>query len=249
MNIKKAWRDLKLVVANSPLIPLINFPVTLETYSEFKHLDKLLFPRSAEVPNPVGRQYVHADRWFYANGVMSDRYMWALTAEYISTLFDKKIEALFNPTATLAIDIVESVLGRTFGRLTETVKGYYAVLKPVLESGAEVHVIAHSQGGISMAETIRKLIQNGVDVSKLHVYTFGSGHDGFDFPSVYSEHFANRFDYVARLGVLTFGAGRSPVYKTDHFGHLLNAHYLPNFIEGDYCGGKSKLYSYLIDKP
>lgn len=242
---KKVFKDFRLAARNLPLLVWLPFPFSTKKYAEHMHIDKFLTLHD-NPPNPVGTENVHEDRWFYANGVVSDRTAWVVQAEMISKIFGKKVEALFNPTQTILVDLVETVYGRTFNRIDKTTKDYLHTLRPVIESGVEVHIVAYSQGGVVISNTIKCLIEEGVDLSNVNVYTFGSAHDEFEFDDkVYSEHFANTRDYVASIGVLHFRAGKAPVFVSDNSGHLLNAHYLYNFINGDYCGGASQLYSLL----
>jgi hypothetical protein len=148
-----------------------------------------------------------------------------------------------------AVDIIETIYGRTFNRMDESTSFYVDVLEPVLKSGQEVHVVAYSQGAVVVANAVRTLLKRKVDCSKLNVYTFGSPENDFNLDGkIYSEHFANKDDYVARIGVVHYGAGDAPVYIADKTGHFLNAHYLYDFMKGAYCGGKSKLYSYVKNK-
>lgn len=245
VDLKIIARDIGLVVKNSPLLWKLWFPLSDKKYAEHRHFKDFLTLNN-NVPNPVGVAYNHPDRWFFANGIVSDRNAWHLQASMISSIFRKKIEALFNPTETILVDLAECVYGRTLNRKDTNVDDYIKELKPAIESGAEVNVIAYSQGGIIMSEVLSRLVEMDLDLSKLSVYTFGSAHDDFNFDGkVFSEHFANLGDYVASIGVLHFRAGKAPVYTADNCGHLLNAHYLYPFTKGEYCGGASKLYSLL----
>lgn len=245
---KDVAKDVGVLAKNLYLLPFVFFPPSAKQLSEWREV--LEFAKSDnDVPNPVGTNFVHEDRWFYANGVVSDRNGWAVQAKLISKIFEKKIEALFNPTASVVVDIIETIKGRTFNREEESVKQHIEVLLPAIRSGKPVNIIAYSQGGVTISNTIKKLIKMGVDLSNVSVYTFASAHDEFNFDGkVYSEHFANRGDYVSAIGVLHYKAGKAPVYIADRLGHLLNAHYLYNFINKDYCGGASKLYSFVKKK-
>lgn len=245
---RKSLKELGVVAKNSYLLPFVFFPISDKKLSEHREVVEF-FKSDNDVPNPVGTQYVHEDRWFYANGVVSDRNGWAVQAKLLSEILEKKIEALFNPTASVVVDIIETIKGRTFNREESSVKEHIKSLLPAIQSGKPVHIVAYSQGGVTISNTIKKLIKMGVDLSNVSVYTFASPHDEFNFDGkVFSEHFANRGDYVAAIGVLHYRAGKAPVYVADKLGHLLNAHYLYNFINKDYCGGASKLYSFVKKK-
>ena len=242
-------KDIGVLAKNLYLLPFVFFPPSAKQLSEWR--EGLEFAKSDnDVPNPVGTQYIHEDRWFYANGIVSDRNGWAVQAKLISKILEKKVEALFNPTGSFLVDLAETAAGRVFNRTEESVKQHIRDLLPAIQSGKPVHIIAYSQGGVTISNTIKKLIKMGVDLSNVSVYTFASAHDEFEFDGKlkHSEHFANRGDYVAAVGVLNYRAGQAPIYVADRLGHLLNSHYLYNFINKDYCGGASKLYSFVKKK-
>jgi len=251
IDTKDIPRDLKLALRHLPKLFFTTFfPVSLEGRSEYRYLGNwvqtFINPLNLN-PGSIGDQ-VHDDRWFYANGVISDNTTWQISAQDISETIDKKIEPLFNPTAGFLIDIIEAIIVRTFNRLEKTTKMYFSVLKPALETGAKVHVIAFSQGSIVMDTTIKELKKAGVDISKLHVHTFGGAHDEFDHPEIFSEHFTNRYDYVSNIGTLfalKLGKQSGKTYMLDRFGHLFGAHYIQDFRQKKYCGGESLLSKFI----
>ena len=89
-------------------------------------------------------------------------------------------------------------------------------------------------------------------LEKLEIYTFANCADKMRYVDParkipYMEHFANEFDIVARLGVLSpLGAGRGAVVEIDGavherkgaWGHLLNEHYLTPIDDFLYPGGR-----------
>lgn len=244
-DLKKIIQEFSIAIPNIPYIPIFCLPYSNDERHEHRNWDKFI-KLEKDVPHPVGIQNVHPERWFFCNGVVSDKSGWKLQADYISELFGKKVEALHNPTDTIVVDLIECMAGRVWNKAEAAAKKYVNILEPILRNGEEVHIIAYSQGGITLGNALKILHKKNVDTSKLSVYTFGSAHDFFDFDGkLYSEHFGNKNDYVARIGVLSYGAGQAKVYESDNYGHFLNAHYLSNFVKGDYCGGESKLYSYL----
>lgn len=87
-----------------------------------------------------------------------------------------------------------------------------------LAKGRRVLVIAHSQGGIILSNVVHRLVEKARTSSnalqslrRLETYTFCSAADEFHGaadPSgtsavvPFAEHFATRYDFIARIGVL-----------------------------------------------
>lgn len=77
-----------------------------------------------------------------------------------------------------------------------------------------VVIIAHSQGGIILSNTVRELLERSrapggvslaVALRRLEVYSFCSAADEFSGKGeIFAEHFASEYDFVARIGVLHF---------------------------------------------
>jgi len=78
-----------------------------------------------------------------------------------------------------------------------------------------------------------------VDLSRIEVYTFGccasvmlqGDHNGEKVP--YYENYANEWDIVTYLGVLSTAPYVKPsgrLFLNQRIGHLLGAHYLPDFL-------------------
>ena len=128
-----------------------------------------------------------------------------------------------------------------------------------MQKSYKVVVIAHSQGGLIISNVVKMLLQDHGGnplLNQLEVYTFASAHD--EYPSSctdalkhqvpFTEHFANNDDYVAQVGVLNAGSKKTvgSIYIKNGAGHLLNFHYLRDFVHGKYEGKEgSRLYSLL----
>ncbi|KAF9922010.1 hypothetical protein BGZ67_010765, partial [Mortierella alpina] len=97
-------------------------------------------------------------------------------------------------------------------------------------------------------------------LKKLEVYTFGfaANHMHGDKVLRYIEHFANQYDFVARIGVLAYHPSEMPRNKYDGAlyidlaatGHLLNMHYLRTMFAGarpvtDFAGEEPPIRSYM----
>lgn len=188
--------------------------------------------------------------WFFINGMITDGGAGRIHELALTELFNQPINTLFNPTHGLVEDLIEVMIGRTLG-VTEEVSTLYATcISCALMSHRRTVVIAHSQGAIMLANVIRQLAADPKIAPLLHYlecYTFAGGFVSWpDVPEIHVEHFANEFDYVARIGVLSCEHPRGPVHvRRGAVGHLFNRNYLSAFRYGVYCHGKSKLFNYL----
>jgi hypothetical protein len=83
---------------------------------------------------------------------------------------------------------------------------------------------------------LQKFIRERKNLKRLRVFTFRNPSYDWDFPDVYTEHFANKEDFVAQLGVLRDGRNyRGTIFKnTSWTGHLFGAQY--SLDPGDYEG-------------
>jgi hypothetical protein len=182
------------------------------------------------------------EAWFFVNGIATDKDLLKLNGRYLSRLFQRPIELIYNPTEGPFSDLIECITGRTFDFVSapsayalERVS--LALLNPDKE---RVVLMGHSQGGIIVAHVVNGLVErfsgDKTRLGKLEVYTFASACDRIrtdpelDTPErhvPFIEHFANTEDLVAQLGVLH---GQLPikgkVYTLEKPGHFLNAHYL-----------------------
>lgn len=233
-------------------------------------LSQIVLPRVAPIRRkPYSRAFIASEGlaepskseiWLYVNGVATAPAVLKANGKELARLFQRPIHLIHNPTDSLALDLWECVLGRTFDFKTDLAEYVLDVVARLLRGYERVVLIGHSQGGIVVANVLNSLVRSADDrtrLERLEIYTFGSAADEMlggcgmqpddlqDLP--YCEHFANGFDFVARFGVI---ACTSSILGTlfvneSRTGHLLNAHYLPGFELGEYCGKKSRLYQYL----
>lgn len=206
------------------------------------------------------------EAWFYINGILTDETIATMNGEYIAHLFGRKVEVLHNPTDALLLDLVETVVGRTWQSFSRADQFAYDKILSRLkdESIKKVVILAHSQGTVLMANVLRKLQElHPALVRKLEIYTIANcassmkaitDEKGLSFP--YMEHFANTKDLICRLGVLATKAKNrgevqidGPVFVKEGWGHLLNVHYLTGIQHHEYVDAelqkKPRIYEYL----
>ena len=183
--------------------------------------------------------------WYFVNGICTNTDVVKMNCEYLNYIFKRPITALHNPTNGFALDILETLVGRDFDVTYEIMNSTQKKISESLKT-KKVKVIAHSQGGVIINDIIRYLNNKGVDLSNLEVFTFASPADGANTSKgLYQEHFANEFDWVARVGLMHDDYKTPNLYKrVAAYGHLLNKNYLTAFLKGSYCQKKSRLYSY-----
>lgn len=191
------------------------------------------------------------ERWFFINGICTDEVTTFQTnGNYLAEIFGTQITGLWNPTHGLVADLVECVTGRTLDVSEPFTNAYATLIEQSLKKGHIVKLIGHSQGGIIVSNLIRNLARKNVSFKNLEVFTFASAADGEQAqPGLFQEHFGNSEDFVSRIGL------QAPEYLPKIFwkraggkGHLLNRNYLNAFVAGKLCGGKSKLFSYILKK-
>ena len=253
--------DLKVAVVNLPTLHFIfgYFPPILNKNSEMNlsSYDGIVSAIKSTKNLLIGdgeyciTNYADPSRtkWFFLNGICTDKQVWQINADLISKMFGVPVHSMHNPTNGLILDLAECVFGRTFDMMDATTKHLYHTLKKALLEEEKVVVLAHSQGGIIVANILTAILHDK-DVSdkicKLEVYTFASASDDMPTGEYYCEHYANTLDYVARIGILEY---KDEMYGTLYTrfagGHLLNIHYLNAFEEGKFCSFNSKLYTYL----
>lgn len=253
--------DLKVAVVNLPTLPFIfgYLPPILNKHSELNlnSYDGITSAIKATKNVFVGDEEYHITydanesgcKWFFLNGICTDKQVWQINANLIEKMFDVKVHSMHNPTNGLVLDLAECIFGRTFDMMDATTKHLYHTLKKALLEEEKVIVLAHSQGGIIISNILTAMLHDK-DVSdmikKLEVYTFASASDDMPKGNYYCEHYANTLDYVARIGILEY---KDEMYGTLYTrfaaGHLLNVHYLNAFEEGKFCSFESKLYGYL----
>lgn len=185
--------------------------------------------------------------WYFVNGIMTTKRIAIMNASYLSRIFKRPINIIYNPSRGLSRDLGECILGRTFNKHSNTAFIGAQLLADKLRRGRRVVLIGHSQGGIISSNIVGILHEFGIKAEQLkllEVYTFAGAQDELEGPLGVSEHFANEKDYVARIGVMRRDQhvhGETHV-REDAVGHLLNEHYLHAFTEGRYCGGSSYLF-------
>jgi hypothetical protein len=174
---------------------------------------------------------------------------------------------LHNPTQGFHRDIQTCIKGRVVadGNLDIVKKLCKELTAKARNKGTKIIVvIAHSLGTIIASTIVRQLSKGSPLRNRMEFFHFAfcadefPGAQGRDWRLV--EHFANENDLVPSLSI-SMGRGIPAVspynvpgavfLRRDAWGHLLNAHYLDRFGEGDYrdAGGhNSTLYSYLGGK-
>lgn len=164
------------------------------------------------------------------------------------------------------------MFGRTLDMACPVVKELAdAVERQLVAENRRVVIIAHSQGGIILSNTVRELLERSrapggvslaVALRRLEVYSFCSAADEFDGKGeIFAEHFAAEYDFVARIGVLHFSGKLAELENTkrpkeaDEWngevftlerklpgqGHLFKEFILPVLVKGPFGQG-SRLY-------
>ncbi|KHT61600.1 hypothetical protein RJ45_22070 [Photobacterium gaetbulicola] len=210
------------------------------------------------------------EKWFFINGICTSKDMAKINACMLSYIFGRPVTPLHNPTNGITPDVFEAIIGRDFDKYTNIARTAKNLIWRELQKlkfqiddsnthtkhPKKVVVIGHSQGGIIISNVVGQLIlEHNKDplLNFLEVYTFASAHDEYpsfgtnEAPSCYqpplTEHFANDEDFVARLGVLhEHTHNKGEIYLKKGAGHLLNYHYLIDFLSGKYdAEGQSHL--------
>ena len=187
--------------------------------------------------------------WFFVNGICTDVTLAKLNGECLSEIFGRRIRIAYNPTFGIVPDLVECIFERTFDGFAPITTHLYAEVLTAISNNQQIKIIGHSQGGIITENLLKLLKLNKINCSNIEVYNFASAADeDVVVPGVHQEHFANETDFVSRVGILSANP-LHPVYiKPSGVGHLLNRDYLEHFKRGAYCGGSSKLFSFVRAK-
>lgn len=266
MKLSQVPRDLFTAFTRLPTLPLVLgvIPPFKSAYSEIspssysdylEYADMLgdaIIPKiRASKPDiePVGKNNVAGEKWFFLNGICTNPTMWRLNAAYLNGIFQQRIHPLYNPTFGIHKDLAECIMGRTFNIKADVTKRLSEQLLADIQDDdiEKIVIIAHSQGGIISSNLLKGLhCQCAEEIEdKVELYTFASAADENTNDFFRQEHFANTLDYVAQIGVIRHAEDTNgPLYTTDKTGHLLNIHYLPYFVEGEYCDKKSQLFQY-----
>lgn len=183
--------------------------------------------------------------FIFINGVLGSEKQVINNKIQLEKLLDKPINILFNSSDTLMSDLIESLIGKETQELTEaSFKALEIICNKLLDKNInKVIIIAYSQGTIISAKVLNSLYKFGLNteeyMKKLEIYCFSNCASNMcyiknNYP--YMEHFANKNDFVAKLGCncpdnikhLINIHGKIFINENGS-GHLLNLHYLHNF--------------------
>ncbi|EKG13635.1 hypothetical protein MPH_09217 [Macrophomina phaseolina MS6] len=216
--------------------------------------------------------------WFFINGIAGELYWSSLACNKLKKRFSREVHSIFNRSEGILWDLIECAgqrdpRGGEGGLETKSSKEALENLKRKLkqalsskgdEGKGSVVVVAHSQGCLLLRMVLEELVEEAktddtmwTKMKRLRVYTFGNPSTDWDVHKYvgHTEHFANKADYVAELGVLKNGKGYqcedcSDEENKDHpqqltfinhkwKGHLFGAQYSLN--AGDYEPNDSPL--------
>lgn len=201
----------------------------------------------------------HPTRWFFINGIMTSPPLALLNAREIARAFRRPVHLVHTPTYGFAWDLWDSITARTLRKDGHLSRPAFYVVQRALEQHERVVLVCHSQGTIVASYIVRKLLKHPTTrplVRKLEIYCIAGVADGLHLdealsreaghPVPYVEHFSNGLDYFCRIGILAhLDRTAGHVFNIpERTGHLLNEHYLPGIVRGDYCGRQSRLYRY-----
>ena len=160
-------------------------------------------------------------------------------------MFKKPVDILHNVSDSFISDIIECWIGKSTQQLTEpSTIALFEICKLLLDSKInKIIVIAHSQGTIIIATVLNNLHKLGFDkkeyLQKLEIYAFANCSSKMKYlmeELPYMEHFANKEDFVAKLGCNCdndiqdlIDIDGNVFINQKGSGHMLNSHYLFNF--------------------
>lgn len=190
---------------------LLKFP---ETADEIDDSESFL------IQGQDGYEY---EAWFYINGVATNEEMARDRGKYLVAVFGRPVRIIQNQTRSLLPDLLQVTAQKGFQSLTGAgSRALEAINNSLLDNGCKrVIVLAHSQGAVIMGRVL-SLLDNDSSLPdsalrKLEVFTFGNPPDYMfsERPLGHIEHFANRFDLVARLGELAEDAMKRGKIRID----------------------------------
>jgi hypothetical protein len=204
------------------------------------------------------------EKWFMLNGPVT--WWWHLqNGRRAERLFKRPITLIHKRTKGFILDILGSLIGRSYDFESEAVMVTRQAIKNALLDGNthKVVLLAHSTGAVTASVVVDLLLKDGEigdrQLHKLEIYTFGSAADemkgGFldtrRIPHI--EHYINSHDFVAQTGVnhykrLNRANYAGNIFKAYKKGHLFNQHYSHLLEKKAYTsrnGIKSRLYEYL----
>lgn len=267
---KRLLEELKLVASYVPYLPKLFMtnkddfieqgeiqPSSYSGIAEYISVAKDLVVQKAGIakntPRLIERASEDSDiKFYFLNGICTNIATACVNATLLSKLVSSEVGILHNPTSGILVDLYEVLLSRSFGIMSETAQFGMDIIVKDIKLGKKVVLLGHSQGGIIASNIVRTLLQDhnitDEDLRLLEIYTFGSA--ACSQPNrrglPYSEHFANGYDFVARVGILhhrykVFG---KLFVAEERSGHLLNTHYLSGLADGCYGKG-SRLFDYI----
>ncbi|HTQ58482.1 MAG TPA: hypothetical protein VMI94_28665 [Bryobacteraceae bacterium] len=115
------------------------------------------YPAGRDVPDPTPRE-----RWFFINGICTDRGVVRLNAEYLHHLFERPLTVLHNYTRGWLPDLAACAVGKEWSRVTESATVAFPPIYAALKDRRcqRLILLAHSQGTILSAvilETLKEL--------------------------------------------------------------------------------------------
>lgn len=99
------------------------------------------------------------EAWFFINGICTNETVARTNAGYLSKMFHRPFQIIQNATDGAVVDLLECVIGKGTGVMTEPARvGYPAILAALRDPHKKrVVVICHSQGTIIMSNILRAL--------------------------------------------------------------------------------------------
>lgn len=169
----------------------------------------------------------------YINGILTSELKFRKDLKVLSASINKTVHGLYNPTNSIWIDLLESILGRTFNLREPITKSFEKTIVNHLEANKKVVLVAHSQGGIIVSNILKLIEQRDPNLlDHVKVITFGSAADEIS-NKVQGRHFVNEGDFVAQIGMNSESRGSNhTVIKVKRNGHSFRQAYLTGLIMG-----------------
>lgn len=136
------------------------------------------------------------ESWFFINGICTNELVARKNANYLSEMFHRPFQIVQNATDGAVVDLLECVVGKGLGIMTEPArKGYPAILSALKDPRKErVVVVCHSQGTIIMGNILQALKDPSF---KCKLYA-----DGSLAPSEHCDHEPEALDDLMLLSKL-----------------------------------------------
>jgi len=122
--------------------------------------DDLAGPLSGRLPDePCAFKGKSHERWFFINGICTDRRVAAANVRVLQTMFRRPITVLHNATEGLVPDLLECAIGKEWDSRTEAIAALFPFLLQALQDRRveRVVLLAHSQGTILTAVMLKLL--------------------------------------------------------------------------------------------